>query len=398
MADTSPAMKVATAAAAATAATAASVTARNLVKARETAYRLDDNDDLVVVPSRDLGVVADDGVLLHVEIDDPDPAAAKRLGKGAPTFVFAHGFTMGSGSWVFQRRALTAAGYRVVVWDQRGHGRSARGSRSSYTIDQLGDDLASVIAETVPTGDIVLVGHSMGGMTMLALGEGHRQIVQDRVIAAAFVATSAGGIALANGGVTSTLAREFLGKFGPGVLTPLAKRPGFVRRILSVGRDIELGLIARYSFGSPVAANIVELVADELDAVPLDVIRDYLKTFDGFDKRRGLQGYAGVATLVFNGTRDVMTPPEHSELIVAGIPGAEHLMLDGAGHCIMLENPDLLNAQLIALATRAQAARAAAAKGAARPKRLAAARGPVRRVVTDIAHRRKVRRAEQSTS
>jgi hypothetical protein len=68
--------------------------------------------------------------------------------------------------WVLQRRALRRAGYRVVTWDQRGHGRSGKGSKVGYHIDQLGEDLYAVIQAAAPEGDLALGGHSMGGMTI----------------------------------------------------------------------------------------------------------------------------------------------------------------------------------------------------------------------------------------
>ena len=111
-----------------------------------------------------------------------------------PTVVFSHGYTLSLRSWVFQRRALTAAGYRVVVWDQRGHGRSGTGSKESANIDQLGRDLARVIAEAAPEGPLVLVGHSMGGMTMMSLAVDHHALIRERVVAAAFIATSPGSL------------------------------------------------------------------------------------------------------------------------------------------------------------------------------------------------------------
>ena len=109
-----------------------------------------------------------------------------------PTVVLSHGYCLSLTSWVFQRRALRAAGYRVVLWDQRGHGKSGTGEAEHNNIDQLGDDLARVIATAAPTGPLVLVGHSMGGMTMMSLALTHEHVLHDRVVGAAFVATSPG--------------------------------------------------------------------------------------------------------------------------------------------------------------------------------------------------------------
>ena len=89
---------------------------------------------------------------------------------GPPTIVFSHGYALSLDSWHFQRKALRGR-YRLVFWDQRGHGRSATGPHGSATIDQIGRDLARVIEALAPDGPLVLVGHSMGGMTVMSLAE-----------------------------------------------------------------------------------------------------------------------------------------------------------------------------------------------------------------------------------
>jgi len=83
---------------------------------------------------------------------------------------------------------------RVLRYDHRGHGGSAASPRGTANIDQLGDDLAALLRERVPTGKIVLVGHSIGGMSIMALAERHPELVAERVSGVAFVATSSGGL------------------------------------------------------------------------------------------------------------------------------------------------------------------------------------------------------------
>jgi pimeloyl-ACP methyl ester carboxylesterase len=288
-------------------------------------------------------------------------------------------------SWIFQRRALKAAGYRVVTWDQRGHGQSGKGESDSYVVDRLGRDLHAVISEHAPTGDLVLVGHSMGGMTVLALGEHYPALVAERVIGAGFVATSPGGLTLANGGRMAITARQALELVGPRVLGPLSQRPEFVLKMRRAGRDLEDFLVEQNSFASPVSRSVVRYTADMLLGTPLDVINDYLKTFDGFDKRPALAEFLHTMVLVFNGRQDILTPPAHSELIVEGIPGADHIVVNDAGHLIMLEHPDLLNAHLIELVDQSARARA---------ERIDVSRQPhVRRVVTDVSKERRMRQA-----
>lgn len=378
---------------------AAGIAADRAGKHRAAMEALETPELLDITPDEEHVVLTDDGVTLHVEVDLPATDAALAAADGAtrddrpdelPTVVLTHGYCLSLRCWVYQRRALKAAGYRVVSWDQRGHGRSGRGEKESYTIERLGEDLHQVLAQLVPEGDIVLVGHSMGGMTMLALGEQRRQFVVDRVVGAGFIATSAGGLMLANGGRVATFGRLMLERLGPGVLASLAERPELVTRVRRVARDFEHFMVEQNSFASPVPRSVVRYTADMLLSTPLDVVNDYLQTFDGFDKRPALLEFQHAVVLVFNGREDILTPPAHSELIVEGIPGAEHIVVNDAGHVIMLEHPDLLNAHLIQLVDQAARARAEQIDVAQQPR--------VRRVVTDVAKNRRLKRLEKEAA
>ncbi len=89
-----------------------------------------------------------------------------------PTVVFVHGFCLDMGTFHFQREALGARGdYRMVFYDQPGHGRSGKLETGEYELPALGETLRAVLDQTVPDGPVVLVGHSMGGMTIMAFAE-----------------------------------------------------------------------------------------------------------------------------------------------------------------------------------------------------------------------------------
>jgi len=394
---------------AAGAAAAAGVTADRLLRARQTALALDTADTYEEPADEVIEVVADDGVRLHVEIDHPQtlpqtapadeggPASrARSNGKarsiGAevpaevmPTVVFSHGYTLSLRSWVFQRRALKAAGYRVVLWDQRGHGRSGAGSAESYEVDQLGRDLARVIDTAVPEGPIVLVGHSMGGMTMMALAVEHHALIRERVIGAAFVATSPGGLSTVSWGLGNALGKV-VHRVGPAAVGRLVERDGLVASARRAGRDLEEFLVDRYSFASPVPLNIVRLTADMIFGTRMEVISHLLPAFDRHDKREALEQFNGVETLVLNGAQDLLTPPSHSDEIVRLIPGSEHVVVNEAGHIIMLEHPDVVSEQLLSLVERAVRAGAQNVDVTRKPH--------VRRTVTDLAKQRRVNRAQ----
>ena len=394
-----PVLGIAAATVGVAAGVAAGIAADRAGKHRAAMAALETPELLDIIPDEEHVVLTDDGVTLHVEVDVPSAEAARAAADGAtrggrpeelPTVVLTHGYCLSLRCWVYQRRALKDAGYRVVSWDQRGHGQSGRGEKESYTIERLGEDLHQVLEQLVPEGDIVLVGHSMGGMTMLALGEQRREFVIERVVGAGFIATSAGGLMLANGGRVATFGRLMLERLGPGFLASLAERPELVKRVRRVARDFEDFLVEQNSFASPVPRSVVRYTADMLLSTHLDVVNDYLQTFDGFDKRPALLEFQHAVVLVFNGREDILTPPAHSELIVEGIPGAEHIVVNDAGHVIMLEHPDLLNAHLIQLVDQSARARAEQLDVARQPR--------VRRIVTDVAKNRRLKRLEKEAA
>ena len=122
-------------------------------------------------PDRAGFVRANDGVQLYYEQDGPVDAPV--------TVVLVHGFCQNRDDLLFQRRALLAefgARIRIVSFDLRSHGRSRAATAEHATIDQLGADLDVVLRELVPTGPVVLIGHSMGGMTILALADARPEL------------------------------------------------------------------------------------------------------------------------------------------------------------------------------------------------------------------------------
>jgi pimeloyl-ACP methyl ester carboxylesterase len=296
----------------------------------------------------------------------------------------SHGFCLTSECWVFQRRYLRWAGYRVVVWDHRGHGRSDRGDVSSYTIAQLGEDLVRVIDAVAPEGPLVLVGHSMGGMTTMALGTLYPDLVRDRVVAFGAISTSAGGMPLASGRFAAAMGRLLIERLGPGVAGVFEHRPELLKNLLSANSELAEFFVERYSFASPVPRSVVKLAARMLLGTNLTVLSSFTPAFDNYDQTAGLVAFQGCETLVFNGEQDLVTPPEHSEAIVRALAGAQHVIVRDAGHVIMLEHPDLLNQQLDALIERA---------GRRAEEQQPADLSPrVRRVVTDVGKKRRIER------
>ncbi|WP_116114583.1 alpha/beta fold hydrolase [Austwickia chelonae] len=366
---------------------AAGVAADRLSRDRRIALALDEERGMARdsayhdEPDRQFVVLASDGVPLHVEVDEARGPDRDRAGR--PTVVFSHGYCLSRRCWVFQRRALREAGYRVVLWDQRGHGLSGTGETDSYHIDQLGRDLEKVIAEVAPDGPLVLVGHSMGGMTLMALGLDHPELVRERVVGAAFVATSTGGLSTVSYGLGAA-AGKAVHLFGPAAAGRLASFQGAVDGAVRAGKDVMNFVVDWGSFGSPVPMSIAELTTDMIFATRMEVISAFMPHFDRHDKREALSTFRGIETLVLNGSSDRLTPPSHSDEIVRLLPGAEHIVIEDAGHVIMLEHPEILNEQILALLRRAERAGAPSIE-------LPESSPPVH--VVDMARRRATRRA-----
>ncbi len=132
---------------------------------------------------------------------------------------------------------------------------------------------------------------------------------------------------------------------------------------------------------------VVRLHGRHALSTPPDVISGFLSSLTASTSGRRSPTSPRPVILVFNGHQDILTPPEHSELIVEGIPGAEHIVVNDAGHVIMLEHPDLLSAYLARASGAGHAGTGGGDRGALQPR--------VRRIVTDVAKGRRQRRIER---
>ncbi|WP_426563001.1 alpha/beta fold hydrolase [Angustibacter sp. McL0619] len=313
-------------------------------------------------------VSADDGTALHVEVDELDVDGPPDAEQTSPvTVVFSHGFCLNQDIWHYQRQWLRGR-YRMVFWDQRGHGRSATGPEQNYTVDQCGADLRAVIDAVASTGPLVLVGHSMGGMTVMALAGEYPDLIRDRVVGAALLATSSGGLADVHWGLTGSVGRV-AHRIAPVAMVGLTRAPRLVDRTRRIGSDFEQLLVKRYSYASPVPSELVRFTAAMIAATPIDVVSGFLPGFDVHDKGEALAALDGIESLVLSGEDDLLTPPEHSEAIVRRMPGAEHVLVPESGHMVMLEHPDVVNLHLGDLLDRAdRAVVRAQGRGGRRPR------------------------------
>jgi pimeloyl-ACP methyl ester carboxylesterase len=339
----------------AAAGTVAEVARRRRVIARRGAG---DSTPLGSLHAKPITVVASDGVPLHVEVDEyAASSGGRRRTSGAAqqalTLVFVHGYALNLDCWHFQR-----AGYRglvrAVYYDQRSHGRSGRSTLGHATIDQLAHDLKQVLDEVVPLGPVVLVGHSMGGMTIVALAEHYPELFGDRVVGVSLIATTAGGLD------PSRLLMPLMPlSLGSGLTHRAVRLLGRGHRTIDtlrrLGKDVALVATDLFAFGEKVPATYVEFVDTMLAATPFEVVAEFFPSFSGLDKFHVVEVLGRVPTAVICGTADRLTAIGHSRKLHALIPGSTLLECERAGHMVMLEHHDQVNAELDQLIAAAAA-------------------------------------------
>jgi pimeloyl-ACP methyl ester carboxylesterase len=299
-------------------------------------------------------VVADDGVLLSVEEVGPTDAPL--------TVVFVHGYALSMASWTFQRNALGAElatgngsrpTARLLFYDQRGHGSSARGPAEHSTIEQLAKDLATVLAQRAPSGPVVLVGHSMGGMTIMGLAALHPELFGERVVAAALLSTSSGNLADLSFGLPELLTRVRAAVF-PVAAWTMRRRPAFAENTRRWAADLVSAITWRLSFASTdVDPRLGRYVDSMIAGTPVEVIAEFYPALAGLDETGSLEPLRRIPVLVLTGEEDRMIPKEHSELIVERLADPEFVVVPEAGHMVLLEKPDEVTAALSRLLRRA---------------------------------------------
>ncbi|WP_020668010.1 alpha/beta fold hydrolase [Amycolatopsis nigrescens] len=290
-------------------------------------------------PATEHRFVTADGTALHFTAEGPADAPV--------TLVLVHGWTQDHRTWARVAGAVPrlTGPVRVLSYDLRGHGGSAPARPGTATIEQLADDLAELIGELAPTGPLVLAGHSMGGMTIMALAERHPQLVADRVAAAAFVGTSSGQMnritlglpGLAGSGaarierrIAKVLARQRRDALP---LTPAMVRPG--ARFLVFGKK-------------PRREDLNSVAEQVLCAHPASVA-GFQDAISKHDRRVALGALRGTPAVVLAGERDRLCPLPHAKAIAEALPDAEFVRFPGAGHMLPQERDHEVTKRIAAL-------------------------------------------------
>lgn len=289
-------------------------------------------------PCEVVPVTATDGARLRVHAYGP---------ADGDVIVLVHGWTCCLEYWNPQINAF-AGEYRVVAYDVRGHGESDEGT-APLTTDQLADDLADVLDAALRPGQrAVLVGHSLGGMTIQAWAGRYPQRVRKQLLAVLLTNTAAGDL------IAETTVVPF---FNRGI----AKLP-FVIGLLGLSLPILLPPIRLVTWAFRRQVMSLAAVGD-IAAFALNIVRSCPARVRGrfgtllsrLDVGRGAANLT-VPTTVIAGAADDLTPPVHSERIVEmlSVTGS----LDGyrvlpTGHLGNVEAHREFNAELARIAKSA---------------------------------------------
>lgn len=290
-----------------------------------------------------------DGLTLQVRSHGPSDAEL--------TVVLVHCWTGDQDMWRYQVAALQAEfghGVRVVTYDHRGHGLSDPATAQACTVDHLAADLGRLIDEQVTTGRIILAGHSIGGMTIMALAE-QRPDLLDLVAGIVFVSTSAGDLDTVTLGLPGVLRRGVQDAL-PHLLA--ARSLTLTRAARRRSPVLETQVVRRALFGSPHRLRDEALAVESLVNTPAASLTGFFDDLLHHHRRYDvLPDLAGIPVHVLVGSRDLLTPPHHAQRIAAAIPGARLSIVPGAGHMLALERDALVTEALVELVQQATSSR-----------------------------------------
>lgn len=272
-----------------------------------------------------------DGTELAVHVvgpEGPDPPG--------PTLVFVHGFSLDLTGWHYQWRWFSGR-CPCVLYDQRGHGRSAAAPGGDYSFEALAQDLLAVLDAEV-RGPAVLVGHSLGGMAVLSLAALRPEVFGSRVVGAVLASTAAGPVVReVLGGLAARVGRFVLPS--PRLLRRAPQAVYRIRaRALRGNRDLAFLAVSLTNFGPGAPPSVVEHVARVAARIPAEVWTALALALAELDLSHALERVT-VPALVLVGDRDRLTPVSSAVALARRLPRARLVVLPGAGHCAMLERP-----------------------------------------------------------
>jgi pimeloyl-ACP methyl ester carboxylesterase len=360
------------------------------------------------------GITARDGVRLNVEATGPADAPV--------TVLLVHGWTCSTRSWHNQVEKLPEVlgpeAVRVITYDHRGHGRSGAAPAGSMRLDQLADDLVTVLDEVVGDGAVVYAGHSMGGMTLMAAADQYPELFGSRIRAAALISTTSGHLTEGALGIpqrfdpaAARIAPRVLNLVGTRVdrraeaaarraeaaarrAEAAARRAearagreswveqatgggaagaeqatgggaaearrawrivGAARRAAVAAAQLQRLALRQVVFGKKPDPAEVELFLQELAIVPGPSYGGFFETMMEHDRGHALKVLGELPVEIMHGTRDRLLPPRHANRMAEQLPSARLWIYPGAGHMLMQERPRDVTHRLASLARKVSA-------------------------------------------
>ncbi|MDP9023061.1 MAG: alpha/beta hydrolase [Actinomycetota bacterium] len=281
-----------------------------------------------------------DATTIFVETYGPD-------GPDVPQVVFVHGYTMSGRCWHEQVVALRHR-YQLITYDQPGHARSSPPRSGTFTIELLGDALATVIEQATDhtRGPLVVVGHSMGGMTALACARRHGDLFRARVGGLVLLSTTvkSGAEDVALGLGVQLLARaERAITAGAGLLGDRVRE---LARIYRASTDLSYVLVRGVALSRGADPRYVDFTEQLVLDTDLRTASQLLPVLARMDEEHTL-ATLDVPTLVVVGARDRMTPVDHARHMAEVNPDVDVVELPGIGHMTPLEAHHAVNALVV---------------------------------------------------
>ncbi|MGD9960137.1 alpha/beta fold hydrolase [Nocardioides sp.] len=251
-------------------------------------------------------------------------------GDGRPV-VLIHGWPLSGDSWSAQVPALKEAGYRTVVYDRRGFGKSDPGD--SYDYDALSDDLENILGD-LDLRDVTLVGFSMGGGEVARYASRHGL---DRIHSVVFAAAVPPFLLKSDDNPDGPLTQEAADQLESG---------------LKEDRDAFFDDFTTAFFTAGDELKVTEEQRE--DAVAMcrksdqDAAVGCMEAFATTDFREDLASIT-VPTLVIHGDSDGTVPFEGSgRRTHAAIEGSELVVIEGGPHGCNVSHADEFNSALLA--------------------------------------------------
>ncbi len=247
-----------------------------------------------------------------------------------PTVILGHGLVGDHTHWSPVAHRLLAEGFRVVIFDQRGHGKSTAGS-AGLTLEGLAHDVATVVTELGGDDKVIIVGHSLGGVGVQSLARHHPEVMA-KVDGAVLVATLGHTIA-------SSVAKLMSSPLALMAYHQVVKNPNRAR------------LAARTGFGTEFSVAMLDQLARTWEQTPDTTLVGFGASLGSFNLLPDLERFT-VPTVVICGTIDTVTPMKLSEEINAALPDSCLVSVPGAGHMIVWEAPAVIAREIVALMER----------------------------------------------